>query len=137
MHWSSGLAKLTQETHTCAHSHMHARTDGHTLTQTFWSAAFFFAHAVQLISCWPALLKHRYTHTLSLAHKDKCMYSDALQMPSLTCNVSSWIKFMLEFRLISVATNCLSTMFQKINRGTFCLFFFFFFWLCCARTWQD
>jgi len=66
-------------THACArsHTHTHTRTHSHLLTQTFWSTACFFAHAVQLISCWPPLLGHGQTRTSPRAHRPtrKCILS--------------------------------------------------------------
>lgn len=65
MHWSSGLAKLTQE-HTVMRTHTHRSTCTHTHTQSLSHANFSernsSAHSVQRFSCWPAPLKHRYTH---------------------------------------------------------------------------
>lgn len=68
MHWSSGLAKLTQE-HTVMRTHTHrctcTRVHTHTVTQScklFGAQLCSSAHSVQRFSCWPAPLEHRYTH---------------------------------------------------------------------------
>lgn len=113
------LSQTHTRTHTRAHTHTHlymqTRTHSHS-RKLFWSAAFIFAHAVQLISCWPLLLKHTHSAVCTKVH------SDTPQMHSLTCNVSSWIKLIISF---SISVHFFSS--------PFCFFFVF----CFARAWQE
>lgn len=64
MHWSSGLAKLTQE-HTVMRTHTHrctcTRVHTHTVAQScklFGAQLCSSAHSVRRFSCWPAPLEH-------------------------------------------------------------------------------
>ena len=134
MHWSSGLAKLTQEhTHTHTHTHTHAGTHGHTVThlRKLFGAQLFSSHMLSSSSAAGLHSSNTGTHASKRT-------SAFILMLSLTCNVSRWIKFMSEFCLISVSKKRPFSVFQKITLGTFCSFLLLlFFGLCFARIWQE
>lgn len=121
--WRDALELWLSQTHTRTYTHTCVHTHGHTVTHSrkLFGAQLSFLHKQSSSSAAGLLSSNTGTHTLNHAHisKRKCIYSDALQMHSWTCNISSWIKFMLEFCLISVSKKCPFTRFQKISFGPF------------------
>lgn len=155
--WRDALELWLSQTHKNAHmctlarTHTRACTHGHTVAHSrklLGAQLFLSAHAVQLVSCWPPLLKHGHTRT----HTHTSKRTSAFIQMLLRCthqhatSPAGWgsCRNVDRFDLClykKKKKKHLFTIFPKITLGT--VFFFFlsfillFFWLCFTRTWQD